>query len=74
MYVFLIWQLKTKQSDENVGHFVNMRRAGQGVKMLYGTTTQSGTGGHPRRPISRLKYQINWRLFVSKSCEMGPHP
>ncbi len=35
-----------QQTDENVGHFLNMRRAEQGVKMLCGTM-QSGTGGHP---------------------------
>ncbi len=31
--------IKNQQPDENAGQFLNMRRAGQGVKML--------CGGHP---------------------------
>ncbi len=38
--------IKNQQTDENVGHLLNMRRVGQGVKMLCGTM-QSGMGGHP---------------------------
>ncbi len=38
-YFFLNMTIKNQQPDENAGQFLNMRRAGQGVKML--------CGGHP---------------------------
>ncbi len=43
---FLDMTIKNQQTDENAGHFFNIRRVGQGVKMLCGKT-QSGIGGYP---------------------------
>lgn len=44
---FLNMTIKKQQTDENARHFLNMRYAGQEVKMLC-STTQSGTSDHPR--------------------------
>lgn len=38
--------IKNQQTEENAGHFLNMRHAGQGVKMLW-DIMQSGMGAHP---------------------------
>ncbi len=74
MHVFLIWQLKNQQTDENAGYFLNMRSAGQGVKMLCkNAKTQSETGGHPRH--NKIPHQMrrdttgSLNLTAIQKCE-----
>ncbi len=41
MYVFNM-TMKNQQTDENAGHFLNMRHAGKGVKMLCAKAKRHG--------------------------------